>query len=388
MDKRIKFLAAVGVGCALGTAIAVGGTSVDTFGESKGDLNGSVVPTEVIEQDTESISAETARTVDDYDYHEVLSLGKCTGYSIPVSDASVTEEEVDTALADLTVAFPEYVKSEKESAEYGDYVNVSYSVREVDGEVLDAYSMENTEVCIGNAGYLDEFNQGLIGMSAGDTKRIGVRVPEDYWDPNLCGKNLEYTVLLQSIDVAETPTVTDEWIAGVSDYSTVEEWRDAKFKELTAVKLSTQRTEFEEGVLEEIKKNSEFIGIPEELVASLVSEYVAEDEEYAKTVGLSLDELVQKYYRYDSKDEYLSDAYTNLYEYVKDQFVMRALEDEFNVGMTDDDFRDFLESMAEEYGMSSPEECLRVCKEDVLRTACLEKLTWDAVLAGNEMRVE
>lgn len=76
----------------------------------------------------------------------------------------------------------------------------------------------------------DGFDEGIVGMKAGETKELNLTFPEDYYDSELAGKSAVYQVTVQSI--RRTPELTDEWVAANTDSKTVAEYRAAVQKEL------------------------------------------------------------------------------------------------------------------------------------------------------------
>ena len=83
---------------------------------------------------------------------------------------------------------------------------------------------------IGEGAVADGFDEGIVGMKAGETKELNLTFPEDYYDSELAGKSAVYQVTVQSI--RRTPELTDEWVAANTDSKTVAEYRAAVQKEL------------------------------------------------------------------------------------------------------------------------------------------------------------
>src|SRR5690606_25816874 len=92
--------------------------------------------------------------------------------------AEVTEADVDAMIQNLREQRPTY-KDVERAAQDTDRVTVDF-VGTIDGEAFEGGSGEGVPVDLGAGRMLAEFEAGLQGMSAGDTKTIEVTFPEGY----------------------------------------------------------------------------------------------------------------------------------------------------------------------------------------------------------------
>jgi len=117
------------------------------------------------------------------------------------------------------------------AANWGDYVDVDYTLYDQNGTVLDTslsavainasiYSKQRiyTPLSVAmkqNNGYIAGFTQGLIGMKAGESKQVVIEPKDGYgeWDPTLVKEMArEYTISrfeTQPIDLLESKNITN-----------------------------------------------------------------------------------------------------------------------------------------------------------------------------------
>ena len=123
----------------------------------------------------------------------------------PVDDAAV-DAEIQSTLESHATTEPV-----ERAAELGDTVNIDY-VGRIDGVEFEGGSAEGSEIVLGDGGMIDGFEDGIVGMSTGETKTIDVTFPEDYGKEELNGKPAQFEITLNSVSASVTPELTDEFV--------------------------------------------------------------------------------------------------------------------------------------------------------------------------------
>ena len=100
--------------------------------------------------------------------------------------APVTDEQVETALADLSRAQRGFEDKDGPAAD-GDEVNVDFLGR-IDGEAFDGGSAQGARVVIGSKQFIPGFEEQLVGAKAGEERTLKVTFPDDYPVAQLKGK--------------------------------------------------------------------------------------------------------------------------------------------------------------------------------------------------------
>ena len=178
------------------------------------------------------INTEKSRTVVDknYDYitnGEEIALPASFGTiehlaqykGIEIDKGSVTE--VSDVLLDY------YIEGEREddtvvtditdrAAQLGDFANIDY-VGKMDGTAFDGGSATGYELELGSGTFIEGFEDGVVGMNIGDTKTLELKFPDDYSSTELAGKDVQFTVTLNSLQTKVVPEFTDEWVKAHTD---------------------------------------------------------------------------------------------------------------------------------------------------------------------------
>lgn len=114
---------------------------------------------------------------------------------------------------------------EGRSVQNGDTANINY-VGTIDGVAFDGGSDNEYDLLIGSQRFIPGFEDGVIGMNVGETKDINVTFPTDY-HAELAGKDAVFTVTVNAIKTKVLPEMDDDFAKDVSDYDTLEEYKNS-----------------------------------------------------------------------------------------------------------------------------------------------------------------
>lgn len=115
----------------------------------------------------------------------------------PAVDA-VSDEDVAEHAFDHLGHMEEKPASVERAAALGDIVNIDY-VGTMDGVEFEGGTDEDTDLELGSGAMIDGFEDGIVGMTAGETKTIDVTFPEDYDAEDLAGKPAQFAITLNAV---------------------------------------------------------------------------------------------------------------------------------------------------------------------------------------------
>jgi len=146
----------------------------------------------------------------------------------------ITPEMVDKKLEELRLSLSTVKNVEEDRPlEQGDLAVISYQGFDGDREVADMKAGPfNVE--LGGDRLTQEFQDGLTGMKAGETKDIPVTMPEDLEDKKLAGRHLTLRTNLSEIRRRELPALDDEFAKdlGLDGVDTLEALKEKINKDL------------------------------------------------------------------------------------------------------------------------------------------------------------
>ncbi len=123
--------------------------------------------------------------------------------------AEITEEDVTEMLESLRKQRSEWDESDA-AAEDGARATIDFEGK-LDGELFDGGKAEDYAFVMGEGRMLADFENGIKGMKAGETRDITVNFPEDYQAENLRGKEAVFAITMKKVETSRLPEVDDEF---------------------------------------------------------------------------------------------------------------------------------------------------------------------------------
>ena len=130
-------------------------------------------------------------------------------------------------------------------------------------------------------------------MQVGDTKDLELKFPEDYHSTDLAGKDVVFTVTVNSI--SRVPELTDEVADSVVEGMTAEAYQESVRQDLEDQAKESQKTEAEQKLLQAVYENATIDGYPEENLQYTIKRAKDYYEWLASMYGMSLDDYLKNY---------------------------------------------------------------------------------------------
>ncbi|WP_296417344.1 trigger factor [Pseudooctadecabacter sp.] len=148
-----------------------------------------------------SVSYEKLPEIPEVDFSGI----KLEKLVVKADDASV--EEALGSLAETAQNFEDRKKGSK--AKDGDQVIFDF-LGKVDGEAFDGGAAEGHALVLGSGQFIPGFEEGLIGVKAGDEKDVTVTFPEDYNAEHLAGKEAVFECKIHNVQEPKAAEIDDE----------------------------------------------------------------------------------------------------------------------------------------------------------------------------------
>jgi len=238
-------------------------------------------------------------TVDVTCYPDV-TLGEYKGLAALKPSVEVLDSEVDMSIEKIRDRNASMENVDRPVA-VGDIVYIDF-VGYVDGEPIDDGEGDNFELTIGSNTLIPGFEDGLVGMSAGDERVVELVFPEEYdRNPDVAGKPVTFNVRLNDVKEKTLPDLDDEFAKDVSEFDTLEEYRADIREEKLIERQKYSNTEFENNLLKKIVDFVE-VDVPDILVERQidkavnafmrqVSSYGIDMGQYLLNMGMTLEDF-------------------------------------------------------------------------------------------------
>jgi len=84
----------------------------------------------------------------------------------------------------------------------------------IDGEDFGGGSGEDYPIILGEGQMLKDFEDGIVGMKAGETKDVDVVFPDDYQAEEIQGKTAVFKIEVKTVSESQLPEVDEEFVKG------------------------------------------------------------------------------------------------------------------------------------------------------------------------------
>jgi trigger factor len=138
-----------------------------------------------------------------------IELGDFKGLKLEREVADVGDAQVDEALGKIAEQNRPFAdKGEGAKVESGDRVVIDFT-GSLDGVPFEGGTGGDVGVNVGSGTFIPGFEDQLIGITAGEKRKVKVTFPANYMNAQLAGKDAEFDVTAKSIEAPGTVTLDD-----------------------------------------------------------------------------------------------------------------------------------------------------------------------------------
>lgn len=213
------------------------------------------------------VSGLEAVTLNDVDIDSLVKLGDYKGITLDLKKTEVTDADVEDSLKSAYSQNPNMKEVTDRAIESGDTANIDFVGKYADTkEEFQGGAGQGYDLVIGSGSFIDGFEDGLIGVKKGETVDLNLTFPEDYGAADLAGKDVIFTVTVNSIKVADTEP-SDEWVKGLGleDVENMDQFRAHLRAELEADADTQYNEDLKNAAVEMVADNATVDDMPEKL---------------------------------------------------------------------------------------------------------------------------
>ena len=276
-----------------------------------------------------------------------VELGKYKGIKTAKVDLTVTDEDVQAELDKVLDQNSRLVSVDDRAVEDGDQTVIDFEGF-VDGVAFDGGKGEDYPLTIGSHSFIDTFEEQLIGKNIGEEVEVNVTFPEEYHAAELAGKPALFKVTVKEIKVKELPELDDDFAQDVSEFDTLDEYKEDIKKNLEETKKQEADRAKESEVIKAIVEDAK-MDVPEKMIIAQAQQMVEEFAQRIQAQGLSFEQYMQ--YTGSTVDAMVEQVKPQALERIQSRLVLEAVVKAENIEVSDEEFDKELEGMAKAYNM-------------------------------------
>ena len=277
-----------------------------------------------------------------------VTLGTYKGVEVDKIEISVADEEVEADLKQQQENNSRVVTVERPVAD-GDIAVIDYEGF-ADGVAFEGGKGEDYSLTIGSHSFIDNFEEQLIGKNAGEECEVNVTFPEEYHAKELAGKPVVFKVTVKEVKEKQLPELNDEFAGEVSEFETLDAYKEDIRKKLTEKKEAEAKNEKEDAVITAVIENAQ-MEIPEAMVETQQRQIVDEFAQRLQMQGLSMEQYFQ--FTGLSYQHMLEQVKPQAERKIKSRLVLEAVVAAENIVATEEDYEEEIKRMAEGYRMEA-----------------------------------
>lgn len=214
-----------------------------------------------------------------------INLSPLEELVIEKSVCKVSDYDIDKMIEVLRKQHRKAEAVEREAVE-NDSVVIDFIGR-IDGEEFQGGSAKDIELELGAKKFIEGFEEGLLGVKAGDNRILKLKFPDEYANQELAGKDVEFEVDVKTVNELVSPEMDSEFfsIMGVTDGG-LEEFKAEVSKNMVRESEQKSLIKVKESVMEALYQSNK-IDLPSTLVANEVAQLQAQFKSRLQQQGLS-----------------------------------------------------------------------------------------------------
>jgi trigger factor len=152
-----------------------------------------------------------------FEIYPEIKLGDLSAITVQKAVAELTDADIDRMIDVFRKQQGAHEVVER-VAELDDQVNIDYKGTR-DGEAFEGGSAEGADLVLGSGGMIPGFEDGIVGMEAGQSRTLDLTFPEDYHSEELRAAAVKFELTVNSVSEYKPAELNEEFYSryGVND---------------------------------------------------------------------------------------------------------------------------------------------------------------------------
>lgn len=276
-----------------------------------------------------------------------VTLGEYKGIEVEAVEVEVTDDEVMAELLKVQKDNSRMVTVTDRPAEMDDEITLDFD-GSIDGVPFDGGKAEDYKLVLGSHSFIDTFEDQLVGKSIGEDIDVNVTFPENYQAEELAGKPALFKCVIKEIKKAELPELDDEFASEVSDFDTLDEYKEDIKKTQQVKKEKEAQDEKESKIIDKIVEGAE-MDVAEAQILDMQEQIKNEFAQNLMYQGIKFDQYLQ--ILNTTEDAFLEQVKPQAEKRIKSRLVLEAVVKAEDIQVTEEETDEEIKNMAEQYQM-------------------------------------
>jgi trigger factor len=210
-----------------------------------------------------------------------FEVGTFTDIELTRQVADVTEVDVQETLDRMALQNRTFslIEDAAHGAQNGEQVTIDF-VGKIKGEAFEGGTGEAIDVVIGSNTFIPGFEDQLVGIKAGEERKVSVKFPVNYLEARLAGQSAEFDVTAKAVSSPDAFSITDEFAKGYG-FEDLAKMKEAIEANMSSQFAGTAREKVKRALLDALDKRYSFLlpsGLVEQEFANIWRQVEAEQQ--------------------------------------------------------------------------------------------------------------
>ncbi len=281
----------------------------------------------------------------------------------------VTDEDINQEIKKVQERNSRMVTVEDRAVQNGDITVIDFD-GSVDGVAFEGGKAENYSLTIGAGQFIPGFEEQVIGHQTGDEFDVNVKFPVDYQAADLADKDAVFKIKLHEIKVKELPEVDDDFVKDVSDFDTLDKYKEDVKAKLTETKEKEAKDDIENQLIDKLIENLK-AEIPQAMYENKINEDIREFGYRLQSQGMNLDTYLQ--YTGMDKDSIRKQFQPQAERQVKVRLALEKVAQLENIQPSEEEIEEEFAKLAKSYEIDIDKVKSFIPKNELIKDIVVEK---------------
>ncbi len=289
----------------------------------------------------------------------VVEVKDYIGLDVDETEVNITDEDVDGEIEALRRRNARLVDADR-PAENGDTLILDFEGF-IGDDKFEGGSAEMQELKLGSGTFIPGFEEQLVGAVKGEKRDVNVTFPADYQSEEVAGKDAVFRCTVHDVKEEQLPDLDDEFAKDVSEYDTLEEFRESTRDNLEKTRKGEAEDDAKNALLKKLVEHNE-VELPADMIESEIDSMMNNLYRNIYYAGVSPDSFfsmmgtTEDGYRESIRDEARQQAACRVF--------LRSVALQEGLEASDEEIDEEIGKLADQYGIKKEEFEKRIEKEE------------------------
>jgi len=252
-----------------------------------------------------------------------IELPKYKGLEVTGISQEVTDEEIEKQLDILRNNYATLEPVEEDRAAMaGDFVIIDFEGK-IDGNSFEGNSAQDYSLEIGSKTLFEEFEDTLAGMKKGEHKDTPLTLPENIANPEISGKQADFSIDLKEIKRKVLPELDQPFISNFGEYGSVEEFRGFIAGRIAEQKKRNRRDRIISDIINKLVEAVR-LDVPPPMIENRIKQYSEDLKKELEEHRISRQDYLNSYRI--TEEQFAESMRNSAIREIKEYLILTALE--------------------------------------------------------------